>query len=36
MVTVVANQLCRIRHSWFCAEALLMPSRPGRQASSAC
>ena len=30
MVTVIANQLCRIRHRWFCAESLVMPSRRGR------
>ena len=30
MVVAFANQLCRIRHSWFCAESLVMPSRRGR------
>jgi len=29
-VIVLANHLCRIRHSWFCAELLVMPSRVGR------
>jgi hypothetical protein len=28
-VVVLANQLCRIRHNWFCAESLVMPSRVG-------
>ena len=28
-VIVLANHLCRIRHRWFCAEALVMPSRVG-------
>jgi hypothetical protein len=28
-VIVLANHLCRIRHKWFCAESLVMPSRVG-------
>ena len=36
MVIVLANQLCRIRHSWFCAEWLVMPSRRSRRSSRAC
>jgi hypothetical protein len=35
-VIVLSNHLCRIRHRWFCAEALVMPSRQERQSSSAC
>jgi len=29
-VIALANNLCRIRHRWFCAELLVMPSRVGR------
>ena len=36
MIVAISNQLCRIRHSWFCAESLVMPSRWDRGSGSAC
>ena len=35
-VVVLANHLCRIRHSWFCAESRVMPGRRSRPSGCIC
>jgi hypothetical protein len=35
-VIVLANQLCRIRHRWFCAESLVMPRSVSSRVGCAC